>query len=242
MLCGSLLLTACSGTPTPPPPDAGVDTSCGLDCALQNQFGLVVGRCFEYSAGRQAEMTPSLGAEVTEVRELEGGRQVISVDYTQSGARKMRDNFYFEAGELRLARREFVTGGTSVTYLDENNTISGVIWWEPGATAGESFETQTRARVGADITPATYGVITAMATADQQSTPAGTYDTAVGMIFNEQPDHGTDTRRVFVEGVGFTQIASTLGVPGAMATTYRLQAIRDLGTPDAGSNACGFGQ
>lgn len=242
VLCGSLLLSACGKPPSNPPPDAGVDSSCGLDCELQARFGLIVGRCFEYSDTRQALGLPALGVEVTGVRELEGGLKVISVDYSQSGARRLKDNFFFQAGELRLARREFVTGGTSVSYLDENNTLTGVTWWEPGTTAGESFETQTQARVGTTVTPTTYGVITAMATADEQTVPAGTYDTGVTMVFDEQPSHGSDTRRVFVDGVGFTLIASSLSASGTNATVYRLQGIRDLGTPDAGTNACGFGQ
>ena len=103
--------------------DAGPDTSCGLDCAAQAYFGIVLNRCFEYSTDPlTAQTPPSLGVWVRDTRdpmtgkmfELEGGIQVIPVEYRQGGQIIQTDYFTFNGGDLTLMRR--IAGTQSVTY------------------------------------------------------------------------------------------------------------------------------
>ena len=79
-LCLPVVLFAC-GTADPVVPDAGViDTCCGIDCAAQRRYGLLVNTCFEYSASSAAQDPADLGVLVTrggdagERREGAGGR------------------------------------------------------------------------------------------------------------------------------------------------------------------------
>lgn len=244
-LVSAVILSAC-GSPPPPPPDAGVDTSCGIDCAAQQKYGLILKRCFEYTDTNEAQAFPALGVYVREVRQLEGGVPVISVDYLQGGARKMTDSFILRDGSLVLARREFTSGG-SVTYKDDAGNIVGVDWWHPDTTSGQNFETDSSADVvlasGTRQTDATsFKVITSDPLANEKAVPAGNFDTAVKLVFNEQPPHGMDGRRVFVDGTGFTLLSSGFSQSSTDIKPYRLQDIRDIGSPDAGSGECSLGR
>lgn len=239
-----LLGSAGCGKPPPPPPDAGVDDSCGLDCVAQHRYGLILKRCFEYTDTTVAQDLPSLGVYVSEKRELEGGVPVISVDYSQSGARKMTDSFTIREGRLILARREWTSGG-SVTYKDAAGNIVGVDFLHPDTAAGQNFATTATADY---VTPngtrqsddTSFTVVASAPTNAEKTNPSGTYEGAVKLLINEQPPHGMDTRRIFSDGTGFILIATTLTATGGTNTPFALQRIRDLGTPDGGDTACGL--
>jgi hypothetical protein len=240
----ALLWLAGCGKPPAPTPDAGVDDSCGIDCEAQARFGLLAERCFEYSDAFDAQEPPALGVWVRPVRELEGGVRVIPVEYLENGIRRMEDLFLFTGGELRLARRVWTSTSESVTYRDADANIVGVAWWQPGIAPGVNFKTSAQAEVlqaGMQSTqPTTLAVVGAGPTAAEQTVPHGAYPDAVKLLFNEDPPHGTDARRVFAEGVGFTLFSSRLALSGGTSRELRLQAIRDVGTEDGGAHACGF--
>ena len=122
-----LALVAAACTPPPKPPACpDVDSSCGIDCAVQQKFGLIENRCFEYSATKVAAQIADLGVQVTKKRfELEGGIPTIELTYYQSGQIKMTDYLGIKCGELYLMRRSWSVG--SVTYKDKDNAISGVL-------------------------------------------------------------------------------------------------------------------
>ena len=237
-------LDAGCGKAPPPTPDAGPDTSCGIDCEAQQRYGLILNRCFEYTDTTAAQTPPALGVLVTEKRTLEGDVPVISVDYSQSGARKMTDSFMLTGGKLVLARREWVSGG-SVTYKDPDGNITGVDLWQPGTAVNENFSTQSSADF---ITPGgmrqtddtSFTVVTSAPAATDKTVPLGTFDNAIRLVVNEQPSHAFDSRRIFVEGTGFTVISTSLSSTASGGTPYLLQAIRDIGTPDGGTTPCGL--
>src|SRR4051812_6733723 len=112
----SLFALACGGNKTPPDAGPMIDTSCGIDCAAQTRYGLLTGQCYEYSDGPSMVSPAALAAEVLAKTELEGGVAVMQVRYTVGGQRKMQDSFGLVNGELKLVRREFGLGGTSVSY------------------------------------------------------------------------------------------------------------------------------
>lgn len=241
----ALWLTTGCGEQPKPTPDAGVDTSCGIDCVAQERYGLIVNRCFEYSdTSTDVQLIPAVGVQVSEVRELEGGVKVVSVDYYRSGLREMTDNFMLVDGALKLARREWHAGpGGSVTYRDEANNIVGVTWLQPDTAAGQNVVSDVVADVVSGMRtsePTTYTVVTSAPSMNEKTVPAGTYENAVKLIFNEQPAHGYDGRRVFSEGVGFPVFSSTFALGTTGGTPYYLQGIRDIGTADGGTHACGF--
>jgi hypothetical protein len=233
-------LAACSGAPNNTP-DAGPDTSCGIDCAAQNRYGLIVGRCFEYSDTTTASNPASLGAEVQAVEQLEGNVSVLPVQYTQNGQTRMTDYFTIRNGDLYLARREFLPGQSN-SYKDDAGVIVGVLWLKTNSAAGETSTTTTQADIltGAnrhtDVT--TYQVTTAQPTPSELAVPAQSYDGGVKLIMSETPSHGADPRRVFVPDVGFSLFASAFSQAGGNASEYRLQKVRDI---TASSEACGFG-
>src|SRR5262245_19903143 len=112
-LLAATVTLGCGGKATP---DAGtVDTSCGLDCAAQTRFGLLFGTCFEYTDGTTAATPPALAAEVMPLTTLEGGLSVLQLKYSSGGQRRMQDSFTIVDGTLKLVRREFGVGGTSVS-------------------------------------------------------------------------------------------------------------------------------
>jgi hypothetical protein len=229
------LMTACG--PAKPTPDAGPDTSCGLDCAAQENYGLIINRCFEYS---KDAISPPMGVWVREVFKLEGDILTIPAEYRIGGQTVQTDYFVFKNGDLTLMRR--IAGSSSVTYRTDT-TITGVKWLSLGTAAGENFSTETTAFLSRDnsSTATSYRVTTDVPTAGEKKTPLATYDTAFKILFGESPDHGSDPRRVFVPGTGFILIASPFNLTGGSPAPYVLQRIRDIGTADAGTEACSLG-
>ena len=242
-------LAACGPT-NKPVPDAGPDKSCGLDCTAQSRYGLIVNRCFEYSSDSSSPpmgQTPAArGVQVLPVTTLEGGVEVLPVEYRELGQVRMRDSFAIKNGELWLARREDTRTGRSVTYRDTAGKIVGVKWLGLDTGPGETFSTDTQAFVvnqsGNGTTEATnYRVTTADATLTELRTPLKTYDGGVKVIVGEAPGHGFDPRRVYVPDVGFVVIASPFDLTGTTTPVpLSLQKIRDMGAPDAGE-ACSNG-
>lgn len=239
----SVALAACS-PPQREPVDAGPDTSCGLDCAAQEEFGLIINRCFEYSNDPLAPelLQPSIGVWVRDVFELEGGVKTLPVEYRRGGQIIGIDYFAFEGGNLVLMRR--IAANSSVTYRT-GTAITGVTWLSSGAAAGQNFSTTRDAVLSADnsSTSTIYRVTTQESSASEKRNPAGVAtDTAFTLIFGETPDHGADSKRVFVPGTGFTLITSPFNLAGSpSAVPNHLQRIRDIGTPDAGTEPCSVG-
>lgn len=237
------LLVACS----PPPkviPDAGIDTSCGVDCAAQSRYGMILGRCFEYSDTMSAQTTPALSVWVRQLLTLEGNVPVIQADYRQGGQTRMIDSFLFTQGELRHARREFFPVAQSVTYKDDTGKITGVTWLEPTSDDGQHVTTSAKADVsatgGRSSEPTEYKTSFAAANATELNVPLKKYDSGLQMLFDESPnEHGLDGRRVFVPDVGFILFSTSLSLqPGPPVLQYRLQKIRDVAT-DGGAADCG---
>ncbi len=237
----ALVLLACD-PPANQTPDAGPDTSCGLDCAAQNAFGLVVNRCFEYSSTRNAADPADLGAWVRPVVELESGVQVIPVEYNILGQPVMTDSFTLKNGELYLVRRNFQPP-QSVAYQDNDGALSGVLWLKADAAAGGSQSTTAQARVigsGNDRTePTNYRVVYNQASADELTTPLQKYETGLQLVFNEAPAHGNDPRRIFVKDTGFVLFTTYLSLTATQTEEYRLQKVRDV-APGTTPN-CGLG-
>jgi hypothetical protein len=235
-----LLVSACG--PAKPTPDAGPDTSCGLDCASQEVFGLIKNRCFEYSNDPlNKQSPPDLGVWVKpDLFTLEGDIPTLQVEYRRGGQTVQTDFFVFKNGDLTLMRR--IAGSQSVTYRT-GTTITGVKWLSPTTGAGENFSTSTSAFLSRDdsSTPTEYRITTDAPTTAEKRTPLATYDTAFKMLFGESPDHGSDSRRIFVPGTGFTIIASPFNLLGGSPTPVYLQRIRDIGTADAGTDSCSLG-
>lgn len=221
--------------------DAGPDTSCGLDCAAQDRFGLVVNRCFEYSDNANDASNPAkLGVWVREVFELEGGVKTIPLEYRQGGQIMQTDYLSIVDGDLVLMRR--IAKGTSVTYKT-GSAITGVKWLRQSTGTGETISTTADAFLAKDnsTTSTTYEVTTATPTATDKKTPSGTYDDAIKMIFGETPDHGSDLNRVWLPGTGFILISSPFNLSGGTSTAYSLQRIRDIDPTDAGTDSCSLG-
>ncbi len=249
IFAAGLLLIGCG--PTKPKPDAGPDTSCGLDCVAQENYGLILDRCFEYSETASSTQTPpSLGVWVRKETgpnagpngtfTLEGGVASIPVEYRRGGQVVQTDYFTIKNGDLVLLRR--IAGSGSVTWRTDM-AITGVKWLALGTAAGENFSTNTTAFLSSDnsSTATAYRVTTDSPTTGEKKTPLATYETAIKILFGETPDHGADPRRIFVPGVGFTVIASPFNLAGGSPTPHFLQRVRDIGTPDAGSESCSLG-
>lgn len=242
-----LLLVAC-GTPTKPK-DAGtpVDTSCGLDCDAQKNYGLILNTCFEYADGPTATDPPALGVFVREVFTLEGGVKTLSVEYLASGQKKMTDAFGIVDGKLLLMRREFA-GGQSVTFKNTANDIVGVAWLEPSSAAGSNLSTTSNADVllggsNRKSESTTYRVALDEAPSSQVTVPAtgSPFTGAVRMSFNEDPDHGSDGLRVWKPQLGFVFLSSAFALTGGTAPQYRLQKVRTIGAGDGGEKPCSLG-
>ncbi|MCU0702122.1 MAG: hypothetical protein MUC96_36970 [Myxococcaceae bacterium] len=244
----ALALVAC-GPPRPTTDGGSIDTSCGLDCVAQKTFGLVVNRCFEYSASETTPNDPpALGVFVKPVFTLEGGVQVLPVDYRTGGQTRMTDNFAFGAdGSLKLMRREFPQQGQSITFRNDAMAITGVTWLLADVGPGQSQTTSSQAFIvnqsGAGMSePTTYRVSTTTATPNQLRTPAATYTDGLNVLTTQSPtDRGADPRRVFVREVGFITIVSPFNIAGGNPPTLYLQRIRDVGTPDGGTEPCSTG-
>lgn len=236
-----MVASACGGKQVV---DAGtpIDTSCGIDCAAQAHYGLLVGTCFEYSSTTAQATPPDLAVEVFPKVELEGGLAVMQLRYTTGGQRKQQDSFAIVNGELKLVRREFGAGGISASYKNDAMSLEGVKWLARTSAAGENYTTSTNADVvstGARVSDATmYRVALSAAPSSELDVPLKTYTEGLKLLFTESPtEHGTDSRRVFVPDVGFTLISTPLLLTGGTALEYRLQNIKN--TADAGT-LCGF--
>lgn len=242
------LLVAC-GPSNMKPKDAGtpVDTSCGLDCDAQKNYGLLLNTCFEYAAGPTAEDPPALGVFVREVFTLEGGVKTLTVEYLAGGQKKMTDAFGIVDGKLLLMRREFA-GGQSVTYKNTANDIVGVTWLEPSSANGSNVSTTSNADVlmggsNRKSESTTYRVTLDEAPTSQITVPAmgSPFTGALRMSFSEDPDHGSDGARAFKPGVGFVYFSSAFQLTGGTAPQYRLQKLRTIGAGDGGDKPCSLG-
>jgi hypothetical protein len=235
-------LTSSCEPSSPPRVDAGPDTSCGLDCVAQANYGLIVNRCFEYTDTPQMKKSPpSLAVWIREPFALEGGVKSIPLEYRKSGQTVQTDYFTIRNGDLVLLRR--IAGGTSVTYKTEAD-ITGVKWLDQQTGSGQTYLTKTTAFLAKDnsSTATEYRTSTDVTSATEKKTPWATSENAIKIIFGETPDHGSDSRRIFAAGTGFTSISSPFSLSGSSASTaHLLQRIRDIGTPDAGSEPCSLG-
>ncbi len=239
-------MMAC-GTPTKPV-DAGIpiDTSCGIDCAAQKSFGLLLNTCFEYADGLMVMNPPVIGVFVREVFTLEGGVKTIVVEYSSGGQKKMTDSFGIVDGTLKLMRREF-SGGQSVTYKDTANAITGSSWLDRNSGLGSNLSTTSSADVllggsNRKSESTSYRVTLAEASSNQLTVPQHTYDAGYQMLFSEDPDHGSDGLRVWVPDVGFINFSSSFLLTGGSSTQYRLQRIRTIDpASDAGEKPCSTG-
>lgn len=243
----SLLALAACG-PVKPSTDGGVvDDSCGIDCVSQARYGLIANRCFEYSTSDTTkDPQPKLGAFVKPVFTLEGGVKVMPVEYREGGQTLMIDNFAFEGGSLKLLRREFPRQGRSVTFRNDAMAIAGVTWLVADAAPGQNQTTTTQAdSVDSQgmhtIEAATYRVTTQAPTAAQLKTPLANYTTGLRLLTVQTPDRGSDPIRTFVPDVGFVTITSAFNYAGGNPTPVFLHRIRDIGSPDAGSEPCSLG-
>lgn len=235
-----LAVAAACGAPMKTP-DAGkmVDTSCGLDCAVQKPLGLTIDNCFEYSSTATEETPPALGIRVKPVFTLEGDVKSLPVEYLIGGQTKMTDYYGVTDGVLVLLRREFGSNN-SVSYKNDSNALIGV-----GLASGtDPLGSTRRSTASADVlSPSaarksestSFTVTYGEATASERNTPLKNYDSAVQMLITESPDHGSDARRVLVPDVGFILVSTPLA-PNATAQPYRLQKVRSVAA--AGSTAC----
>ena len=226
--------------------DAGrtVDTSCGLDCEAQKNYGLLIDTCFEYAASPAASDPPAIGAMVNKVFTLEGGVKTIPVEYRASGQTKMIDYFGITAeGKLLLMRREF-SAGQSVTFKNATNDIVGVAWLELSSGVGTNLSTTSSADVlntTRKSESTTYRVTLDTASTGQSTVPVQTdaFDGGLRMLFSEDPDHGSDALRIWVPQLGFINFSSSLEIAGGTASQYRLQKIRTIGAD--GGAPCSLG-
>ncbi len=247
-LSAALTLMFACGSNTSSRADGGaIDTSCGLDCAAQEHYGLIINRCFEYSGDATKKDPPSLGVQVLPVFTLDNKVKVLPVEYRQGGQLRMRDSFSLKDGDLLLARREFTASNSSVTYRDSSLTISGVKWLASDSATGETFTTPSKALIlGASGSPqqndSTYRVTTAVPSPSELKTPLREYSTGLKLLMSESPTgNGNDTRRVFVPGVGFVLIATPFALTGGSAEPMMLQRVRDIGSAGGGSTDCSMG-
>lgn len=234
----ALCAFGCGGN-TPGPVDAGVDTSCGIDCDAQTEYGLQPQTCFEFTSTETNETPPALGVLVGPVTTLEGGVKVMPVSYRAGGLTKMEDSFTIKNGDLYLVRRSWLPG-ESVTYKDDSGNLVGTLWVRHSTGAGENYGDQTKAdsikASGRTSDATTYTVITSVPGSTELQTPLEKYTDGLKLVFSETPNHGADSRRVLVRQKGFTLISSPLSVSGGTAQPYKLQNIKTL---PAGSNECG---
>ena len=239
LVLAAALALACGGKPTPPDAGPMIDSSCGIDCAAQAKYGLLEKTCFEYSDTSSTVSPPTLAAEVQPKVELEGAVPVMQVRYTSGGQRRMQDSFTIVNGELKLVRREFGAGGTSVSYKKTTGELEGVKWLALNTGIGENITSTSSADVIAAMRMSestTFRVTTSAPGQAELAVPWATFDGGVRMLLTETPDHGSDSRRVWVPGVGFALITTPLMLTGGTSQEYRLQNIKS--TADGG--LCGF--
>ena len=170
--------------------------------------------------------------------------KVIPVLYQQNGVTRMTDYFMFAGKELRLARRTWSTS-QSVTYRDGDGAILGVTWFPPGTEVNQNYTSEAQAVVltgGSTQTEGTsFTVVTSPPTASERTVPHGEYADAVKLIFNEQPAHGMDGRRVIQADLGVTLFSTSFNLlPGVgQSTEFRLQEVREVGD-EGNETGCGL--
>lgn len=230
----SPLLAAC-GDPPRRGPDAG--TSCDFACS-QSLYGLTAKRCFEYSKTSTAAALADLGVWVDSPVQLEGGLEVVPVEYRISNQRYMTDYFALTGGDLLLARREFGPG-TSITYRSGDTSITGVAWLRANTVVGEAISSQVNADTISGGTrssdPITLKGSPIAASTTDLKVPLKAYEEGLRMSYVETPDHAADQLRVFVRDVGFVRFSTFLAYPrptGVNQTIYSLQKVREVGTND----------
>ena len=235
LLLPALAVAACG--PAKSSPDAGVDTSCGIDCAAQAEYGLLPQACFEYTGNN----LPALGVQVGPAETLEGGMAVMPVTYKQGGLTKQVDYFTVKDGALVQVRREWPAAG-SVSYQDGSGNLVGVTWLSPGQGAGEVTRNTVNARwvqgsTDRIDTDTKFDVSLEEATPLSLKTPKETFPSGLRLNISEVPEHASDIRRVLVRGTGFIRFSSPLDPAGSgTAGEYELQSIKTL--PE-GSFDCG---
>src|SRR5262249_12040075 len=160
--------------------------------------------------------------------ELEGHVKVMDVLYATGGQIRMTDSFTITNGTLKLVRRNW-GASSSVSYQNPDKSLDGVQWIATDPGVGSNVETMEDARFiqpASDTTEMTdYRVTVAAGAANELRVPYGTFDGGVKLLMSETPDHGSDTRRIYAGGVGFTLIASPLA-PTGTALEYRLQNVK----------------
>jgi hypothetical protein len=222
-----LAFAACGSMPKPVQDAGSIDASCGLDCDAQAYFGLQVGTCFSYGDTNAAQTPPSLGVEVRAVTTLENGVKALQLVYRQTGQQKMRELVTLEGGNLQLVRREFGSGGASVTWLERSTVAEQTIDTSGKArslSGGQSSEAAT-----------SFKITTVAPTSSEAMVPYGALTDAFTLLGSTSPDGlGADPRRVFTPTLGFTLLSAT-----GNALPYKLQKVRLPGA-DAGTEACGF--
>lgn len=230
LVAAVLTLAGCG--PAKQVPDAGIviDTSCGLDCVAQKNYGLIINTCFEYADSPTGSNPPAIGAVVKDLFTLEGGIKTIPVEYLASGQTKMTDYFGITDGTLLLMRREF-SAGQSVTFKNSANAIVGVGWLERGSDVGSNLASTSNADVLASTRNSettTYRVTLAEASLPQRTVPAQAeaFDGGILMLFNETPPHGSDALRIWVPQVGFINFSTSFQLSGGTAQQYHLQKLR----------------
>ena len=230
-LCFAVLLAACGKSSGSMDAGRQVDTSCGLDCEAQQRFGLVVGRCVQYSDTKTVANPPAMATVVQPVFTLEDNVKVLPVEYRQGGQIRMTDSFTFTpAGDLKLVRREFA-GASSVSFQNDQGVLTGVTWLTSTTAAGDTATSTVQAdvigRPGGRVKEATTYKASALApTADELVTAEKSYDGGLTLLFSETPEHAADSRRTYVAGEGFVLIATPLGF-GNAAIPYRQQKRLD---------------
>jgi hypothetical protein len=234
VLLPALALAACG--PAKGPTDASVDSSCGIDCAAQAEYGLLPQTCFEYAGSN----LPALGVQVGPVEQLEGGVAVMPVTYKVGGLIRQKDAFTVRDGALVQVRREWPPGN-SVSYQDGSGNLVGVTWLSPGQGAGEvTRNTVSARRVGGgkdETTSTKFDVSLEEATPLALKTPKGTFPSGLRLNIAEVPEHASDIRRVLVRGTGFIRLSSPLDAAGGSAAgEYELVSVETL--PE-GSFDCG---
>ncbi|MBM4381209.1 MAG: hypothetical protein FJ086_18205, partial [Deltaproteobacteria bacterium] len=226
LLLPALALAACG--PAKTTPDAGVDSSCGIDCVAQAEYGLLAQTCFEYTGTN----LPTLGVQVEPVEELEGGMAVMPVTYKMGGQVKQKDYFTVRDGALVQVRREWPPGN-SVSYQDDLGNLRGVTWLAAGQGAGEVTRNTVMARRvggGNDEARSTkFDVSVEEATPLSLKTPKESFTSGLRLNISEVPEHASDLRRVLVRGTGFVRFSSPLDAAGGSTTgEYELQSIQTL--------------
>ena len=66
-------------------------------------------------------------------------------------------------------------------------------------------------------------------------------ESGLRLLTVQTPDRGSDPIRTFVPDVGFVTLSSAFNYAGGNPTPVFLQRIRDIGSPDAGSEPCSLG-